>query len=137
MIQLVYVSSACRPFSHEDIEDILTVSRRNNAHHNITGVLLYKSGAVIQVLEGPDEIVRERFEVIRADGRHERVTLIYDQPLAEREFPDWTMGFRLMETNFSSAPDGYNAFLDAVRDALPINLRSGRRVLHTFATFAR
>src|SRR4051812_16028180 len=94
MIQLVYLSSTRRLLSTADLLSILTSSRRNNTRDGITGVLLYKSGSVIQVLEGDAGRVHALFEVIKKDRRHHQVTLIYDKPIAHRNFADWAMGFQ-------------------------------------------
>ncbi len=58
MFFLVYVSSAVRPFSRVDLDDLLATSRANNARVGITGMLLYKDGNFMQVLEGDEEAVR-------------------------------------------------------------------------------
>ena len=106
MIQLVYVSSATRLFTDAQIADILATSRRNNGRDGITGVLLYKTGSVIQVLEGGEAEVHLLFEKIKADTRHRQVTLIYERPIDVREFSSWAMGFRLLATAFGALPEG-------------------------------
>jgi hypothetical protein len=40
LIQLVYVSSASKPFSAQELVVLLECSRRNNAQVGITGLLL-------------------------------------------------------------------------------------------------
>ena len=52
MIQIAYVSSTRELLSAEDIAQILSKSRENNGRRGITGMLLYKGGDVLQVLEG-------------------------------------------------------------------------------------
>jgi len=106
MIQLVYTSRADPHFADAQLEDILFVSRRNNTRDQTTGVLLYQTGRVIQVLEGDEEKVRRLFEAIRLDKRHREVALIYIRPLTARDFGDWSMGFRLLDTAFWSMPQG-------------------------------
>jgi hypothetical protein len=108
MFQLIYSSAARVPFTRADIENVLTVSREKNPLHGITGVLLYKSGSIIQVLEGEEEAVRRLYGLIRNDPRHREVTTIYTRMLDEREFPDWTMGFNCVEFEMQRTPVGFN-----------------------------
>lgn len=104
MIELAYTSTANWLFSAEDIESILTVSRRNNGRNGITGILIYKSGAIFQVLEGDPVNVRRLYATLKTDPRHSDVTLIYDRPLASRRFKDWTMAFKSYSA--VTPPDG-------------------------------
>lgn len=76
-----------------EILSILEHARANNARHGLTGALLYFEGRFIQILEGPDDEVRERFDAICADPRHRNIQVSEDV-IARRQFPDWTMGFR-------------------------------------------
>lgn len=138
MIQLVYLSSARPLFSPEDVAAILEVSRRNNARDAITGLLVYKSGSVIQFLEGPPEAVQALFAKIRHDPRHYRVTKLYEQEIAERDFPDWTMGFRETDGAFySGKPEGYSAILEPSFDWTTLEGAKVRPLLREFLTAIR
>jgi hypothetical protein len=90
---MVYASSAVRLFSHEELVELLRISRINNARLGITGMLLYDSGNFIQAIEGPRDNVDKLFEKIRVDPRHKQVTVILEGPLDERQFRNYTMGF--------------------------------------------
>ena len=111
LVQLTYVSAACTLFSAEDIRDILHVSRRNNARDAITGILVYKSGSVLQILEGEETVVRRLFAAIAQDKRHHQVNLLFVRPVAARAFSDWTMAFRRPEAGSAETPDGYSELL--------------------------
>ncbi len=47
MRQLLYVSNARRDFERAQLDSILAAARRNNAGHDVTGMLLYLDGAFI------------------------------------------------------------------------------------------
>lgn len=70
---LVYFSFSVKPFSTEDISVIFEQSRRNNLEHNITGMLLYMAGSIIQILEGEQKVIENLFEKIKKDNRHKDV----------------------------------------------------------------
>ena len=76
-----------------EIENILAVSRTNNARDGITGALMFNAGCFAQVLEGPLDVVEAAFERIQQDERHGEVSLLALEPIAARAFPNWAMGF--------------------------------------------
>jgi len=67
MFFLVYVSSATRPFSEEDLRVLLETCRKNDAELGVTGMLPYKDGNFMYVLEGDEGAVRGLYERIAAD----------------------------------------------------------------------
>jgi hypothetical protein len=73
------------------IDDILARSAANNRNSGITGLLLFQRGWLLQVLEGPLEVVDDTFDRIRRDLRHTDIRTVADLPVAARAFGDWTM----------------------------------------------
>ncbi len=76
-----------------EVRQILAVSRVNNARDGITGGLLFSQGCFAQVLEGPQAAIEATFERIQGDARHGEVVVLQCGPVAERDFPDWSMAF--------------------------------------------
>lgn len=64
MFGLVYVSSAVVPFSKAELLSLLTKSRENNSKVGLTGLLIYKDGSFMQVLEGEETAVLATHERI-------------------------------------------------------------------------
>ncbi|MBK9207916.1 MAG: BLUF domain-containing protein [Anaerolineales bacterium] len=62
MISIIYVSTSVRLLSDDELMDILKVSRENNSVSDVTGLLLYKGGNFMQVLEGPEDVVNALYE---------------------------------------------------------------------------
>jgi hypothetical protein len=110
---LVYVSSAVTPFSGSELVDLLKKSHEKNATLGITGMLLYKDGNFMQVLEGEEEVVRTLYTRIAGDPRHRGLHTLLQRPLAERQFPDWSMGFRDLNAADALSIPGYSEFLNA------------------------
>lgn len=69
MIYLVYVSSAVKLFSSAELQQLLRGARENNSSRDITGMLLYKDGNFMQVLEGEKEPVLALRDRISRDPR--------------------------------------------------------------------
>ena len=111
MFSLIYASSSSRLFSDQELVQLLTQSHETNTRLGITGMLLYKDGNFMQVLEGPEEAVRERYAVITRDPRHHGVIRLLQETIPARQFPTWSMGFRnLRDVDLSEVP-GYSDFL--------------------------
>ena len=109
---LVYVSSATALFSASELDEILVKSRENNARSNITGMLLYKDGNLMQVLEGEESVVRALYAKIAADRRHLGHMILWDGYEPTRQFSDWSMAFRDLNRTESSTTPGYSEFLN-------------------------
>ena len=113
MFSLVYVSSATLPFSAEDLRDLLATCRENNAALGVTGMLLYKDGNFMQVLEGDEKAVRGLYARIEADPRHGGEITLQQGFTERRQFPDWSMGFRDLNSTEEASTPGYSEFLNA------------------------
>lgn len=132
MIQLVYLSSTRWLLTADDVARILDSSLRNNARDNITGILIYRSGSVMQLLEGEADLVHRLFEVIKRDERHHRITLLYDIPVKERDFTGWSMAYRNLDVVSDLPPVGYSALLDDNFDMSSIEPARARQILTLF-----
>jgi len=112
MLSLTYISTAATPFDTEQMAALLLQSRENNDRHGLTGMLLYKEGRFMQVLEGSSEEVRERYAVISADPRHTGVRTLLDESIDQRRFGQWSMGVPdVADDDLRRAP-GYDAFFE-------------------------
>lgn len=112
MIAVVYVSSAAEPLSQQALVELLTVSRRNNQRDGLSGLLLYRGGNFMQLLEGDETAVWSTHARITRDARHRGVLTILQQPITNRLFDDWTMAFGNLDDPDIAALDGISGFLD-------------------------
>lgn len=95
--------------SEADIVEILVQSRANNVRSGLTGALLYHRGRFIQILEGPEDDVLTKYRTISFDPRHRNVQVLSRETIAERQFPQWTMGFRPLSPKAMKKLDGFDA----------------------------
>ena len=58
---LVYISAASHLYSDAELSQILSTSQLNNSRKNITGILLYHEGSLLQVLKGDKETVTDLY----------------------------------------------------------------------------
>jgi len=130
MKQLAYISTAVRLMNDEQLFEILKVARKRNAEHNITGVLLYSEGTFIQALEGDDKAIYEIFDLIERDNRHKNIIKLVDKPLHERNFPDWSMGFAVVDQDRAKEIAGFLSSTDEI--VSPDNNRTLVSILKTF-----
>lgn len=113
----VYTSTATRVLTDDDLAELLRQCVRNNEESGLTGMLLHRDGRFMQVLEGPDDAVRDVFAVIAADTRHSEVRLLLDESISERAFPAWKMAFRTVDDATVARLEGYDDFLDRPAEA--------------------
>ena len=136
LFHLGYVSTETQPHSMEQLVALLQEAREVNGSRDITGLLLYREGSFFQILEGPEQAVRQIFGRIEADPRHEQVRVLFTPETQNREFADWQLGFLNLDGVDVSALSGYSDFLN--RDAEPRefleNLSRGKRLALMFRT---
>ncbi len=133
---LVYVSSAVHPCDASALEAILDSAVRHNQENGVTGMLLYKDGNFLQVLEGLPPAVTETFGRVAADPRHRDVTVIQREPVARREFGDWHMGFRLLADRDAPANPAFAPLVFGGFDARRLGAQPGL-ALELLLDFAR
>jgi hypothetical protein len=66
---------------------------------------------LLQVLEGEEGAVRSLYAKISRDPRHKGYILL-QSTLQERQFPDWSMGFRDLESEEARSNPAYSEFLN-------------------------
>jgi len=112
MLQIVYGSSAARPFSKTKLIELLSQARAKNGRLGISGMLLYKDGNFLQVIEGDEVVVRQLFESISQDVRHQNILVIDENTITERQFGNWSMAFRNLGDKAVSAIPGFSEFMN-------------------------
>ena len=112
VFQLTYVSRAVQPWTQPELVALLEQSRTSNDAHGITGMLLYREGRFLQLLEGAEADVRPLYGAIQADRRHHDVVCVREGRRLLRQFPSWTMAFRDLDEEPLTAP----GFSDVLRD---------------------
>jgi hypothetical protein len=110
MISLIYVSSETRPFSERDLVELLDGCNRKNRLLEVTGMLLYKDGNFMQILEGPEDAVLALYSQIEIDPRHRGAVKLLEETITKREFKEWSMGFRNLNL-WKDAPEGFSQFM--------------------------
>jgi hypothetical protein len=90
--RIAYTSQAIGQFSKRNLLDLLHYARAFNKIDNITGVLMHREGAFLQVLEGSSEDVGDLLSRILNDARHHKIKIILDASVDRRLFSNWTMG---------------------------------------------
>ena len=103
LIQLIYLSSLSDVKLEHEIGKIVESSVRHNKENGITGMLLYANGNFLQVLEGERNAVEETFARICADPRHYDIIDIVREPIAERHFSQWSMGYQHLNEDYIRA----------------------------------
>lgn len=75
-------------------------------------MLLYGEGTFIQVLEGEAELIEQTYEIIAKDPRHLNLIMITGGDITERNFPDWSMGFKTINYDILKEFEGFKDLRD-------------------------
>lgn len=103
-----------------DLDSILAASQRNNSAAGITGVMFFQGARFLQFIEGEESSLRDLMTRIESDPRHEGIKYLFDEPLAHRGFPQWSMDFfDLGRTEVLSAEA-----METIRDAYKNNFQT-------------
>src|SRR4051812_19629690 len=98
LFHLVYVSSAVSAFSEADLVKLLERSRTKNQAAGLSGMLLYRDGNFMQLLEGDAQAVHDVHALIGRDPRHHGLITLLKGPIEKRVFSEWSMGFRNLDS---------------------------------------
>lgn len=93
MHRLIYISSTRTAFADSELEEILRISRRNNAAVGVTGLLIAGGRRFLQVLEGTEDAIDTVFQRIKQDPRHHAVVVLSRSAIAAPNFAQWSMGY--------------------------------------------
>lgn len=95
--QLVYVSRSRSDVHMAELVDILTRAQYKNMRLDVSGLLVFRDGRFMQLLEGAEKTVKDLFATIQQDPRHTDVEVIWENDSAARCMPSWVMGFSASE----------------------------------------
>ena len=112
LIMLSYTSIASHLMTHQELIDLLNQARVNNSQRNITSMLLYMEGCFFQVLEGERDIVEVIYVKIAKDKRHHHVMKLLEEPIEDRGFADWRMGYQHVTREELAQVTGLTDFLN-------------------------
>lgn len=116
-ISLTYLSTATFPFSRDTLQSLLSHSRQRNQAADLSGMLLYADGHFIQTIEGAEQAVDETYSRITRDTRHRDIIVALREPISERRFGSWSMGFDQLDETRAMRMPGFNDFLAARTEA--------------------
>jgi len=123
VFQLVYLSYGQNDLTANHLQEIARHAAEKNQTLNITGILLYSEGNILQVLEGAEEVVENLFSKIVDDDRHAGAIVMLRKHADKREFGHWSMGFRAVEkTVYNDAV--FILTKNSLEDSLPENRSS-------------
>lgn len=141
LYKIMYISSASESMSNQALENLLNKCRSKNQHFDVTGYLIYHKGKFIQLLEGRKITVEYIYNTVALDTRHDKIVKLCAEPIEQRVFPDWKMGFKnitpeevhhintlhdlfgneVHKNQIDKLNDTTRAFFNTFAKALPIN----------------
>ena len=93
---IVYLSTATKPMTDAEIEDLLVSARKFNATQNVTGILFYLDGNFVQYIEGTEDALCKVYQRITRSSMHKAIVQKVNESIAVRNFPHGFLGFTTM-----------------------------------------
>ena len=131
LITVIYRSHLRSDVSYDSIDKMVRIANERNLALEVTGVLLFNGRHFLQLLEGPEEQVRELYHKICGDHRHFNIVELMWDYAPFRRFGN--AGMELIDTRLHAHEECLKAVLDrgTTRHQLLYNDRS----LRFFRTF--
>lgn len=112
MRRLVYTSIATIPMSDTDIGALMRRCQYHNAIHRLTGILLHKDMAFMQLIEGSEDAVDQLMCNIHQDPRHLSITMLTNERVTERQFGSRQMQYERIDDQTVKRVPEYSPFMD-------------------------
>ena len=112
MYYIIYVSQATHPFSTEELKELARLCYENNIKRDVTGMLVYLENKFLQVLEGPKKEILSLFSSISQDPRHKKVSVLIEGEINQRNFSNWSMGFKAVDKQLFQELTGFENLED-------------------------
>ncbi|MEJ7557482.1 MAG: BLUF domain-containing protein [Pedobacter sp.] len=134
---ILYTSSANEPFVEADLVELAIQSWNWNNSHSVTGCLAYVEGVLngktqcqfIQVIEGPENYVKNVFANIKIDTRYKDISIIKEGIIDQRKFSTWKMCVERIKLSNDSA---LQHFFTMNYERLAENGNTGNNILMDF-----
>lgn len=104
---LLYWGVESRKMDDAEMELLLEQARGRNQSLGITGSLFYCEGTYIQLLEGPEDAVRQVYASIAKDVRLAACKLVMHGNVRQRYFADWGMHYQQVDQESIARLEGY------------------------------
>lgn len=95
LVSFLYLSrsTAAPDIAALQVQDIVATARVWNPRLGLTGALLFTGERFAQVLEGTASSIDLLMARVRADPRHDEITVVACEPIAARRFGAWSMAY--------------------------------------------
>ena len=127
---IVYYSFSQSEIRSSELKELLRKAREWNETHEIKGLLIYrynkkfKRGNFLQIIEGPKKSISATWDRIAADNRHHTITVLEDGSFEDRNFSNWSMGMKNLNTEELEDMPGFININDDQFWSNPNNLKA-------------
>lgn len=104
LCRAIYISHTRTRMPDAELDVMMTDLFRRNTLLGLSGLFLYKSRTIFEVLEGPPDRLEFGLQKTFCDPRHFKMKLMHMQPAKKRRFDGWYMGFRRLDGRKTAQP---------------------------------
>ena len=136
--QLAYLSFSAEDYDPDGprgIKSILQAASKYNTEHEISGMLICRDKAFMQLLEGSETEVLNLYGRIAADMRHESIKTLFKSTATSRLFEDWTMAHHNVEAEDCKRFDEILPWGRTLVNSINRKLVEKSQIMRTFEEF--
>ncbi len=128
---IIYRSHICDNVSFKSIEAMVAGANERNGQADVTGILLFNGTHFFQLIEGPEEKVRDIYQTIFLDPRHYNLVELFCDYAPSRRFGK--VGMELFDLREHDREEVLQTVMD--RGTTKYQLTYDDRALQFFRTF--
>jgi hypothetical protein len=110
--EIIYVSLASQEMAAPELTTLLETARLNNMAHGITGMMFYRRREFLQLIEGDLADIQALYDKIQDDPRHTQIFQMWEGPIPNRNFSQWSMAFASSDDLDLAGKPGYATLLN-------------------------
>lgn len=123
LLSVLYISYMKKEYDKEELDELMSKFYLNNLKYDISGLLLYSEGNIIQYIEGEKDKIENLYNNIENDTIHKNVFLLHKKEIQQRLFTEWKANVNYIE---------YNKFRDFIDCIASINDEKISNLFYSF-----
>lgn len=96
---LAYISHPSESLTKKSLVELLVKAQQYNIQREISGILIIRDKSIFQLIEGDEVEVRDLYNKIEKDPRHQHPVTVYEGISSMRSIPFFGMGLTLDQSD--------------------------------------
>lgn len=97
---IVFIASTNKVLSTEGAKQVLEAALADRTELGLTGIIIYKNGKDLSLIEGPRAVVKSYFRLKAIHPVHHTIRKVYDGEIAARFFGEYPLAVKVIGRQF-------------------------------------